>query len=873
MARSPPFAEHGSAGIDNVRKGESPYMTVQNQNVKNVYRGNGSTTVFPFTFAINESHPEYIHVYITNDGGKAAETTDFTCDMETRTITYPKVSSSAPKLSATQRLTIYRLLPYEQNLNLVNQGPFFSEDVETQLDDLEMQIQQLSENLVRCFQLGIEALDFDMTMELEPGKVICVNSDGNGFEAREALMEVNGAWDGEGRRIESVADPAAAQDAVTKNYVDTLTDNNFMKLQPDGTAWEARNLPISNVAGPALVKDAANKDYVDRILAGYSGYGERLAIFDNVPQMQEAELVPSQVAVTLGYWDVNDGGAGVYTIRDKGTDTPDGGSIIEIPGTDYVAKLITPDFYITKKTFYLKYYDSDRDGDLSTFIRTKLAEGYMRFLVPDGFVLNDTLIIEGIRNGVGTYPAFTLEGEFVTSHSPANIILNTGGKGIELRETQRVLLKNLFLDSRSATNPSTIGIVMTRDTVHYGGSSEGNVLDNVIIKMHSDFTANNGNGTIGIYADTAEETTYKDLSVRADVAMLLTIRDNLDICPYNSIKNTNKDHYFIGKNVLLCYGTDSKARALWVDGASGITGTIYLGDASEERLGTGLYISKELQSANVSLDIEKCTYGIYVADYLITSKFSFNINGVNNGIYVNGGLMLNCIIDGYYTGKRDATSVYLTVNSGHCDNNIIMPGIIGNGSTVKAVVNGSTSYFIGNQIISIVNFKIENSSGYVYSNTMLTTAGWFFNSRRICSNFGTPSNNYGIAFASGDFFHNTQASVGNPAGYIYSSEGNEFKTVGQIGYRTLTTPSTVTPKKLGEIAFDSSGNAYIAIGTSAGDFKRISQNYQSAAPSSGSHAVGEIVYNSTPTADGYVGWVCVTAGTPGTWKGFGKIEA
>ncbi len=393
MARSPPFAEHGSAGIDNVRKGESPYMTVQNQNVKNVYRGNGSTTVFPFTFAINESHPEYIHVYITNDGGKAAETTDFTCDMETRTITYPKVSSSAPKLSATQRLTIYRLLPYEQNLNLVNQGPFFSEDVETQLDDLEMQIQQLSENLVRCFQIGIEAQDFDMTMELEPGKVICVNSDGNGFEAREAMMEVNGHWDGEGRRIESVADPTATQDAVTKKYVDTLTDNNFMKLQPDGTAWEGRNLPISNVAGPALVKDAANKDYVDRILAGYAGQGERLAIFDNVAQMQAAELVPSQMAVTLGYYDVNDGGAGVYTIRDIGADTQDGGSIIEITGTDYVAELI-PDGGVVNVKQFGAYGDDSHDD--TTAIQNALDSKFKKIVLPKGvYVISSTIYIPG----------------------------------------------------------------------------------------------------------------------------------------------------------------------------------------------------------------------------------------------------------------------------------------------------------------------------------------------------------------------------------------------------------------------------------------------------------------------------------------------
>jgi hypothetical protein len=31
--------------------------------------------------------------------------------------------------------------------------------------------------------------------------------------------------------------------------------------------------------------------------------------------------------------------------------------------------------------------------------------------------------------------------------------------------------------------------------------------------------------------------------------------------------------------------------------------------------------------------------------------------------------------------------------------------------------------------------------------------------------------------------------------------------------------------------------------------------------------------NSAPTAGGNIGWVCTTAGTPGTWKTFGAIAA
>jgi hypothetical protein len=46
-----------------------------------------------------------------------------------------------------------------------------------------------------------------------------------------------------------------------------------------------------------------------------------------------------------------------------------------------------------------------------------------------------------------------------------------------------------------------------------------------------------------------------------------------------------------------------------------------------------------------------------------------------------------------------------------------------------------------------------------------------------------------------------------------------------------------------------------------------------AAPTGGWWRVGEIVWNSAPTAGGNIGWVCTTEGNPGTWKAFGTIAA
>ena len=49
--------------------------------------------------------------------------------------------------------------------------------------------------------------------------------------------------------------------------------------------------------------------------------------------------------------------------------------------------------------------------------------------------------------------------------------------------------------------------------------------------------------------------------------------------------------------------------------------------------------------------------------------------------------------------------------------------------------------------------------------------------------------------------------------------------------------------------------------------------YNTAPPTGGTWAVGDIVYHTAPGAGSFIGWVCVTAGSPGTWKTFGAITA
>ena len=136
-------------------------MTVENPNVRNTYGGNGSTTVFPFTFALNSEDVNNVEVVLTDTEGREARTTDFALSLNDKSVRYPKNMGAQP-LPRGWKITLKRSVPYTQPLNLTSQGPFFAEDIEGQFDRQEMQIQQLAEVAERSVTVGFGA---DMTPE------------------------------------------------------------------------------------------------------------------------------------------------------------------------------------------------------------------------------------------------------------------------------------------------------------------------------------------------------------------------------------------------------------------------------------------------------------------------------------------------------------------------------------------------------------------------------------------------------------------------------------------------------------------------------------------------------------------------------------
>jgi len=44
-------------------------------------------------------------------------------------------------------------------------------------------------------------------------------------------------------------------------------------------------------------------------------------------------------------------------------------------------------------------------------------------------------------------------------------------------------------------------------------------------------------------------------------------------------------------------------------------------------------------------------------------------------------------------------------------------------------------------------------------------------------------------------------------------------------------------------------------------------------PTDGAYRKGDIMWSDNPKPTGYVGWICIREGTPGTWKPFGQIAS
>ncbi|WP_304162808.1 hypothetical protein [Phascolarctobacterium succinatutens] len=199
-------------------------MTVQKDVTKNIYVGNSSTRTFPFTFECPAEHPEYIKVYLMQDDGTALATSDYQLDMDAKQITYP---SSGTTLPEGKKLVIMRELPLQQMMNLVNNGPYFAEDIETAFDECVMAMQQIAEKLNRSIIMSVD-IDGDAFVNevpFEAGKSFRIEDDGKSIVLTEDPAKVLPLAQGVYAQTQAQAQSAAASATAAAKSEDSAFES------------------------------------------------------------------------------------------------------------------------------------------------------------------------------------------------------------------------------------------------------------------------------------------------------------------------------------------------------------------------------------------------------------------------------------------------------------------------------------------------------------------------------------------------------------------------------------------------------------------------------------------------------------------------
>lgn len=102
----------------------------------------------------------------------------------------------------------------------------------------------------------------------------------------------------------------------------------------------------------------------------------------------------------------------------------------------------------------------------------------------------------------------------------------------------------------------------------------------------------------------------------------------------------------------------------------------------------------------------------------------------------------------------------------------------------------------------------------------------------------------------------TVSANGNITLGLKGNTDTKINLYGRVGIGVTSVESDVSLSTAGAVKFQ---NKKFEVGISM--------------PVSGAYTVGDIIWNSAPSANQPIGWVCVITGNPGQWKSFGQISA
>lgn len=129
-------------------------MTISTEASQVIFAGNGSTTVFTYSFIIPESTDVVLIYTDTNGTSTTLNSAQYSItglnNSNGGTVTYPLAGSA---IASGTTLTLMRDVPYTQPTDFENQGGVYPDVVEIGMDYIVMQTQQLATNSTRYMRL------------------------------------------------------------------------------------------------------------------------------------------------------------------------------------------------------------------------------------------------------------------------------------------------------------------------------------------------------------------------------------------------------------------------------------------------------------------------------------------------------------------------------------------------------------------------------------------------------------------------------------------------------------------------------------------------------------------------------------------------
>ena len=131
-------------------------MTISTTSIKNSYSGNGSTTVFNYTFKITDEDHIIVIIRTNSTGAETTKTktTHYTVSGVNNSgggsITF--TSGNIPTSSET--VVLRRSTPQTQGLDLIENDPMPAENIETAYDKLTAITQELQEQVDRSIKVS-----------------------------------------------------------------------------------------------------------------------------------------------------------------------------------------------------------------------------------------------------------------------------------------------------------------------------------------------------------------------------------------------------------------------------------------------------------------------------------------------------------------------------------------------------------------------------------------------------------------------------------------------------------------------------------------------------------------------------------------------